>query len=68
MTTLDLVTLGVESLQEFRYLWATETAIETWVGKLGLGDKSLLMTARVRRVWAAVGLYFRQAEQDRSAF
>eukprot|EP00435_Cladocopium_sp_Y103_P041796 s1601_g11.t1 len=41
-------------------------AIETWIGKLGLGDKALLMTARVRRAWAAVGLYYRQVEQDRS--
>ena len=30
-----LITLGVGSLQEFRYLWATEAAIETWVAKLG---------------------------------
>ena len=61
-----LLNLGVESLQEFRFLWASEQAIETWIGKLGLGDKALLMTARVRRAWAAVGLYFRQMEQDRS--
>jgi hypothetical protein len=58
--------LGVESLQEFGFLWASERAIETWVAKLGLGDKELLMTARVRRAWAAVGLYYRQVEQDRS--
>ena len=51
-----LLRLGVESLQEFRFLWASEQAIETWVAKLGLGDKALLMTARVRRAWAAVGL------------
>ena len=61
-----LLNLGVESLQEFRFLWASEQAIETWIGKLGLGDKALFMTARVRRAWAAVGLYFRQMEQDRS--
>ena len=61
-----LLRLGVESLQEFRFLWASEQAIETWVAKLGLGDKALLMTARVRRAWAAVGLYYRQVEQDRS--
>ena len=47
-------------------LWASEQAIETWIGKLGLGDKALLMTARVRRAWAAVGLYYRQVVQDRS--
>ena len=45
---------------------ASEQAIETWIGKLGLGDKALLMTARVRRAWAAAGLYYRQVEQDRS--
>eukprot|EP00435_Cladocopium_sp_Y103_P031497 s1905_g8.t1 len=61
-----LVNLGIESLQEFRFLWATEGAVETWVTKLGIGDKTLLQTARVRRAWAAVGLYYRQAEQDRS--
>ena len=61
-----LLRLGVESLQEFRFLWASEQAIEPWVAKLGLGDKALLMTARVRRAWAAVGLYYRQVEQDRS--
>ena len=61
-----LVQLGVENLQEFRFLWANEQAIETWIAKLGLGDKALLMTARVRRAWAAVGLYYRQVEQDRS--
>ena len=26
-----LLRLGVESLQEFRFLWASEQAIETWV-------------------------------------
>eukprot|EP00435_Cladocopium_sp_Y103_P070895 s1385_g36.t1 len=61
-----LIQLGVENLHEFRFLWATEAAIETWTGKLGLGNKALLMTARVRRAWAAVGLYYRHAEQDRS--
>ena len=59
-----LLRLGIESLQEFRFLWASEQAIETWIGKLGLGDKALLMTARVRRAWAAVGLYYRQVGQD----
>ena len=61
-----LLRLGIESLQEVRFLWASEQAIETWIGKLGLGDKALLMTARVRTAWAAVGLYYRQVEQDRS--
>eukprot|EP00435_Cladocopium_sp_Y103_P006330 s2072_g2.t1 len=61
-----LITLGIENLHEFRFLWATEVAIETWIGKLGLGDKALLQTARVRRAWAAVSLYYRQVEQDRS--
>ena len=61
-----LLRLGVENLQEFRFLWASEQAIETWVAKLGLGDNALLMTARVRRAWAAVGLYYHLVEQDRS--
>ena len=61
-----LLRLGIENFQEFRFLWASEQAIETWIGKLGLGDNILLMTARVRRAWAAVGLDYRQVEQDRS--
>jgi len=61
-----LLRLGIGSLQEFCFLWASEQAIETWIGKLGLGDKALLMMARVRRAWAAVGLYYRQVEQGRS--
>ena len=61
-----LLRLGSESLQEVRFLWSSEQAIETWIGKLCLGDKALLMTARVRTAWAAVGLYYRQVEQDRS--
>ena len=36
-----LLRLGVENLQEFRFLWASEQAIETWIGKLGLGDECL---------------------------
>ena len=44
-------------LQEFRFLYASEQAIETWKAKLGLGEKAFQMTARVHSAWAAVGLY-----------
>ena len=31
-----LLRLGIENLQEFRFLWATEQAIETWIGPQSL--------------------------------
>ena len=37
-----------------------------WITKLGLGDATIIQTARMRRAWQAVRLYFTQAEQDRS--
>ena len=37
-----LLRLGIENFQEFRFLWASEQAIETWIGKLGLGDKAIV--------------------------
>ena len=40
--------------------------MERWVTKLSLGDQSLLMTARLRRAWAATKVYYQQIEQDGS--
>ena len=37
-----------------------------WVSKIGLGDRAMLETARLRRAWSAVRLYFSTSEQDRS--
>ena len=36
------------------------------MSKLSLGEDANLQGARVRRAWAAVSLYFKQSEQDRS--
>ena len=61
-----LKTEGLQDLEEFRFFFDSEDHVGRWVSKLGLGDATLLQTARVRRAWSAVGLYFQQAEQDRS--
>ena len=37
-----------------------------WLSKLSLGEDASIQGARVRRAWAAVSLYFKQSEQDRS--
>ena len=57
---------GLQDLEELRFFFDSEDHVGRWVSKLGLGDTTLLQTARVRRAWAAVRLYFQQAEQDRS--
>ena len=46
-------------------VWSRGTRFTDILTKLGLGDATLLQTARVRRAWSAVRLYFQQAEQDR---
>ena len=61
-----ILATGIQNLEEFRYLWDTEEGVERWVTKLSLGDQSLLMTARLRRAWAAAKVYYQQIEQDRS--
>ena len=55
---------GFQDLEEF--FFDNENHVGRWVAKLGLGDATQLQTARVRRAWSAVRLYFQQAEQDRS--
>ena len=57
---------GLQDLEELRFFFDSEDHVGRWVAKLGLGDATLLQTARVRRAWSAVRLYFQQAEQDRS--
>ena len=57
---------GLQDLEELRFFFDSEDHVGLWVAKLGLGDATLLQTARVRRAWSAVRLYFQQAEQDRS--
>ena len=56
-----LKTEGLQDLEELRFFFDSR-----WVGKLGLGDATLLQMARVRRAWSAVRLYLQQAGQDRS--
>ena len=56
---------GLQDLEELRFFFDSEDHVGRWVAKLGLGDATLLQTARVRSAWSAVRLYFQQAEQDR---
>ena len=53
---------GLHDLEELRFFFDSEDHVGRWVAKLA----TLLQTARVRRAWSAVRLYFQQAEQDRS--
>ena len=53
-------------LEEFRYFFESEDKVQPWLSKLSLGEDANLQGARVRRAWAAVSLYFKQSEQDRS--
>ncbi|CAE7218895.1 FCPB [Symbiodinium sp. CCMP2592] len=62
----EVLGTGIRHLEEFHFLFENEAAIGTWVGKLGLGDATMLQTARLRRAWKATCTYYTQAEQDRS--
>ena len=48
------------------FFWDEETKNGTWCSKLHLGDDAKVQAARLRRAWDAVGLCYRQSEQDRS--
>ena len=61
-----LLKCKIQSLKEFWFLFNTEEQIQVWVSKLGLGEESMVQTARLRRAWNAVSLCYRQSEQDRS--
>ena len=61
-----LVKEQIQNMEEFRFFWDEEAKIGTWCSKLRLGDDANVQAARLRRAWNAVGLYYRQAEQDRS--
>ena len=54
------------NLEEFRFFFESEDKVQPWLAKLSLGEDAGLQGARVRRAWAAVSLYFKQSEQDRS--
>ena len=62
-----LLKSGLANLEEFRFFWDAEDKVDVWLQKIGVStDDRNLQGARVRRAWAAVRLYFQQAEQDRS--
>ena len=62
-----LIKIGLENLEEFRFFWDSEEKIDLWLGKVGIKDEDKnLQGARLRRAWAAVRLWYTQAEQDRS--
>ncbi|CAE7943544.1 unnamed protein product, partial [Symbiodinium necroappetens] len=61
-----LLAEGLTNLEELRFLFDNEEHVGRWVQKLGLGDRSMLETSRLRRAWSAVRLYFSTSEQDRS--
>ena len=61
-----LVKARLQNLEEFRFFFESEDKVQPWLAKLSLGEDAGLQGARVRRAWAAVSLYFKQSEQDRS--
>lgn len=61
-----LVKARLQNLEEFRFFFESEDKVQPWLSKLSLGEDAGLQGARVRRAWAAVSLYFKQSEQDRS--
>ncbi|CAE7039628.1 unnamed protein product [Symbiodinium sp. CCMP2592] len=61
-----LVATKVQNLEELRYFFADEAAVDPWLKKTSLGEEHNIQAARLRRCWAAVRLYFSQSEADRS--
>ena len=59
-----LLAEGLNHLEELRFFFDNEEHVGRWVAKLGLGDKTMLETSRLRRAWAAIRLYFSTSEQD----
>ncbi|CAE7363164.1 unnamed protein product, partial [Symbiodinium sp. CCMP2592] len=60
-----LVKQKIKNLEEFRYFFESEGEIGLWVQKLSLGDQQPLQTARLRRTWAAVKVFFPHADAGR---
>eukprot|EP00439_Symbiodinium_sp_Y106_P077417 s887_g16.t1 len=61
-----LVKQKIKSLEEFRYFFEPESEIGLWVQKLSLGEHQSLQTARPRRTWAAVKVFFQHADAGRA--
>ena len=64
--TTALLKSHIEGLEEFRFFFDGEDKIEPFISKLNLGETKSIQAARLRRAWAAVRLFYAQAEQDRS--
>ena len=60
-----LVKQKIKNLEEFRYFFESESEIGLWVQKLSLGEHQFLQTARLRRTWAAVKVFFQHADAGR---
>ena len=61
-----LVKQKIKNLEEFRYFFESESEIGLWVQKLSLGEHQSLQTARLRRTWAAVKVFFQHADAGRA--
>ena len=55
----------LKNLEEFRYFFESEADVGLWVQKLSLGDQQPIQTARLRRTWAALKVYFQHADAGR---
>lgn len=60
-----LLKANIKNLEELRYFFESETEVGVWVQKLNLGDQQAIQTARVRRTWAALKVYFQHADAGR---
>ena len=56
----------IANLEEFRFFFDSEAQVETFLGKLNLGEDRMIQVACLRRAWSAVSLYFKQCDTDRS--
>ena len=61
-----LLATKVQNLEEVKYFFADEAAVDPWLKKTALGEDHNIQAARLRRCWAAIRLYFSQSEADRS--
>ena len=61
-----LIKAGIQDLEEFRFFFADDSKVETWLSKISLGKQANIQAARLRRAWPSVTLYYKTFEQDRS--
>ena len=60
-----LVTQGLQSLEEFRFLWHQESQVETWLTQVKVTNATL-QASRLRRAWHSVRLQADAWERDQS--